>query len=80
MIGKNKVAELTDCQPLSIDINAYKLAVPPSVVEMTKKDITRLGIEAALTISFSLPEVCKPTIPGVKVKPTLYNKRNGART
>lgn len=52
----------------------------PSILEMTKKDITRLGIEAAFAISLSLPEVCKPSISSVKIKPTLYDKGDGVRT
>lgn len=51
----------------------------PSILEMTKKDITRLGIEAAFAISLSLPEVCKPSISSVKIKPTLNDKGDGVR-
>jgi hypothetical protein len=47
----------------------------PSILEMAKKDITRLRIETAFTIGLSLPKICKPSIPRVKIKPTLHKRR-----
>lgn len=49
--------------------------MPPSISETTKKDVTKLRIEAALTIGLSLPKVCKPSIPSVEIKPTLHDQK-----
>jgi len=43
---------------------------------MAKTDITRLWIEATFSTGLSLPKVCKPSIPGMKIKPTLDVQRN----
>lgn len=58
-------------QPWTVNINAKKLAMTPSILEMTKYNITRLWVEATFSISLSLPEVCKPPISCVKIKPAL---------
>lgn len=56
-------------------IDTEEMAMPPSISETTKKDVTRLRIEATLTIGLSLPKVCKPSITSVEIKPTLHNHK-----
>jgi len=46
----------------------------PSIFEIAKEGITGLCVEPPLTISLSLPKVCKPPITSAKVKPTLHNQ------
>lgn len=46
--------------------------MPPAILKLAKKDVAMLWIVSAFAIGLSLPEVCKPTIPNVKIKPTLH--------
>lgn len=59
-------------EPCPININADEVAMSPTILELAKKDITGLWIEATFAIGFPFPEVCKPSVPGVKIQPTLY--------
>lgn len=46
----------------------------PPIFKLTEENFTRLCIEPTLTICLSLPEVCKPSITRVEIKPALKDK------
>lgn len=61
--------------PCSIKTNTKEVIMSPSIMEMAKTDITGLWIEATFSTGLSLPKVCKTSIPGMKIKPTLDDQK-----
>lgn len=60
-------------KPCPFHIDTKKMTMSPSIFEMTKKDVPVIGIKAPFPISLSLPKVRKPSIPSVKIKPSLHS-------
>lgn len=61
-------------EPGSIMLHTLEASMAPTILKMSIEDLTRLRIEAPFTIRLALPEVGKPSIPIVKVKPTLHHQ------
>lgn len=49
----------------------------PTILKITKEDAPIIGVESCLSISFSLPKVCKPTVTSTKIEPALGKNVNG---
>ena len=60
--------------PCPISIYTEELSMSPSIFEMSKEYLTWLWIEPSFTAGISFPEICKPSITFVEIKPPLQGK------